>query len=146
MKHIFTFILSFILLSCSQKQDSSNSKKIQQPSADTIYGYLIDINRSDSGYVHNILTSMYTGFTISDGELIDYDADELFFGYNKTIIRINNLYVIPIRVGVTKLFLRNPNNLNLISDSVTVSVFEKNGILELQAQRTPANQAPGLME
>ena len=132
-------MLLFTMLSCSQKQDSFNAKNMPQPSTDTTYGYLIDIHRNDSGYVHSISTSMYTGLTISDGELTGYDAHKLFFGYDSTVISINNSHVIPIRVGITKLLLRNPDNAKLVSDSVTVSVYKKNGILELQTQRTPAN-------
>jgi hypothetical protein len=124
-------------MSCTQRERSTDQKTVPLPSNDTTYGYLIDIHQNESGYVHSISTSIYTGLAISEGELTEYDPYELFFGYDSTVVSIGNLYVVPKRVGVTKLYLRNPDNINLIADSINISVSQENNKYVLHTQRTP---------
>jgi hypothetical protein len=65
-----------------------------------------------------------SGLTISYENLIGYDEKKLFFGYDSTILGFEKRYVIPYKVGLTKVYLRNPNKLNTVADSIEIEVLQ----------------------
>ena len=109
----------------------------QNSSPDTVYGYFIGVNENGGHYFHNISTSMYLNNVILDGELTNYNACELFYGYNSNILSVDSLYFIPKRIGKTKVYLRNPNNPTLIADSVIVVISKGKKKLTLKIRRAP---------
>jgi len=140
MKNIMRFFLLLILfacLSCAQKERSMDQKPVPQPNSDTTYGYYINIHQADSRFVHSISTSMSFGLTIADGEMINYDAHKLFFGYDSTIISIGNVSVLPLKVGKTMVYLKNPTHLESVADSIVVEVTKVKNKFLIQTRRAP---------
>jgi hypothetical protein len=106
------------------KEFASSSESTQRIRSDTIYNYHFNIHTNDSGYVHGISISIMSGLTISYENLIGYDEKKLFFGYDSTILGFEKRYVIPYKVGLTKVYLRNPNKLNTVADSIEIEVLQ----------------------
>lgn len=133
----FLFLTLFACLSCPRKERSIDYKSVPKPGTDTTYGYFIDVHKADSGYAHAISTSMHYGVAVVDGELTDYDARILFYGYDSSIIQIGKLYVVPLKAGKTIVFLRNPDHLASVADSIEVEVTKVHNKYSLQTHRAP---------
>jgi hypothetical protein len=136
MKFLFLWVV-LVSFSYSQKERSINQKSVPQPRTDTTYSYSMDIHKADSGYTAGISTSMYYGVTILDGELTGFDAGKLFFGYDSTIIQIGKVHVVPVKIGKTVVFLKNPDHLELVADSIEVEVTKVKNKYSLQTHRAP---------
>jgi len=107
-----------------QKELVNNQSSTQRVPRDTIYNYVINIRTNDSGYVHGISISMWYDNTITYKGLSNYDENKLFFGYDSTILGFDKVYITPYKVGITKLYLRNPDKLETVADSIEIEVLK----------------------
>jgi hypothetical protein len=115
----------FLLLLYSEMNSAAicrQNNRIPSPRKDTVYSYSIHVNRVNNRYYCGISVAMYTGVTIADGELSEFDSRELFFGYDSSVIEFKGNELIPRSVGKTCIYLRHPDKPETVADSLVIQV------------------------
>jgi len=107
----------------------------QNLSTDTSYNFSMGVREYKGHYYHDIAVAMYYKNKIVDGDLTKYNAHELFFGYNPKILEVDSLYFIPLQVGETEVYLRNPYNPTKVADSISIVVSKQANKLILKTRR-----------
>ncbi len=123
MKKIDRLILlsffSFISICCLKEETT------------TLYG--CSLREEGDSCIIEFRVHVLRGMAVSDGIVINYIPNRVFFGYDTSIIRVNTFSITAKSIGKTSIYVRHPNpDSTRIIDTLQVQIIKTNGRLSVK--------------